>query len=142
MGEDLGISNSLGATMFQSKSVFLRMPLEMRNNIYFYILPSDIHVCVRDGKLSISKCLEPHQNIRSSNFAQETDMITYDGSERAPIWEDQKWASREKEWARRLRSTWGPHWMCDGIVGPGTVMDIALLLVCKTMYAVPTLPIE
>lgn len=88
---------------------------------------------VFENQLLILKCLDPDRDERSSSFPRDTGATPYNGRERAPasVW-DLSQNYPEHEWARRARSAWGPHWMCEELVG-GSVMDSALLLVCKMM---------
>lgn len=115
----------------QMQSHIFSLPLETRQSIYAALMPESIHVFLREGKVAISTCTAP-------NTARYLD-----GFER------RKPGKREEEaiWARRLRSSWGPHWQCEEVaqrMAPGhsdraeydsgghdTV--VAMLWVCKRM---------
>lgn len=111
----------------QEQCPFLELPLEIRHAIYTNVIPTPIHVFLREGRVAISPCGEPN-------------MSKYlNGCERRP--EDSQ--SAETIWADRLQSSWGPHWQCEevaqGVAGnteshitrAGTPMS--LIYACKRM---------
>jgi hypothetical protein len=72
------------------------LPLEIRRQIYGYVLPCSVHVYLDQGFLRLSVCTEP---CTSGGDGSRRDASEPWGDGRScPIWE------------RRLQSTWGPHW--------------------------------
>jgi hypothetical protein len=105
--------------MSQPTSALLRLPAELRHETYSYILPDGIHVRLVRGEIYFSPCLERSHPRPSPHI---------DGQERRSDKDD---VSR---WARRLDSSWGPHWMCEEHAM--TILnkfDLTLALVCKSM---------
>ncbi|KAF2647223.1 hypothetical protein K491DRAFT_741649 [Lophiostoma macrostomum CBS 122681] len=108
----------------QSESTLLRIPLEIRNQVLGYLITDQLHVILHKGALHWSICIEPEL------------AFDLDGSERNL----QGQTHSEKTWARRLRSSWGPHWRCEEFFqdrGRGKhTLDGALELdyVCKQVY--------
>ncbi|OIW26328.1 hypothetical protein CONLIGDRAFT_646505 [Coniochaeta ligniaria NRRL 30616] len=117
----------------QEQSPFFSLPPEVRDAIYTYILPNAIHVFLREGKVAISTCMDP----------EIAGFLT--GRERIPSEEELVGfgeRSSQTVWARRLRSSWGPHWQCEEIAqrttghrnSGGGESVMATLLVCRRMF--------
>lgn len=123
----------------QPASPFLRMPLELRHEVLSLLLPAQVHVWVRAGNLHVSICHEPDKNERSTAFMFKSDRTPYDGYERQYT-SGQYTSGQEPEsddtWARRLESSWGPHWMCEDHARAGHKLDLSILKVCKKLYVV------
>jgi hypothetical protein len=115
--------------MYQLQSRFLKVPLEIRHEIYSYVLPAQFHLYLQDDKLWLSACLEPDKNKSSSNSFQEPESYPYDGEERSSV----RFGGPDDIWARRLASSWGPHWMCEENIQTGNISAMSLLLLCKRM---------
>ncbi|RYP23576.1 hypothetical protein DL765_001090 [Monosporascus sp. GIB2] len=115
----------------QSQSRFFSMPIEIRQAIYAHIIPYAVHIFFQQDKVVVSACIElcPERDLsgfeRRSTGDWRTDAIM----------------------ARRLRSSWGPHWKCEEVaLGIGDSYDdkmcdvahdatmTAVLAVCKKMY--------
>lgn len=101
-------------------------PLELRRAIYSYILSEQIHITIQCGELHLLACVTPY-------LANERDI----GLERKSIAD---WPN-DAVLARRLRSSWGPHWRCEeeaqkvksGNKGEGTWDISVVLTLCKRM---------
>lgn len=115
--------------MEEQKSLLAGIPLEIRHSIYSYILPSQIHVCFRDGRLHLSPCQEPDKDPRSSCFIGKTDLFPSDGQERSP----DGCAMTTPLWVRRLQSSWSPHWMCEELADSQQLVTAPLFLVCRQL---------
>lgn len=131
--------------MSQNQSTLLRIPLELRNEVYSYLLPRQLHAYLRDNEIRLSTCFEPDKDARSSAYphkypfrkygecedkpSDDYDRHPYDGSERRS-WEG---PNQKLEYVRRLQSSWGPHWMCEEGAREGIGETMALLLACKQM---------
>jgi hypothetical protein len=117
--------------MSQPQSALLRLPAELRHDIYSYLLPDGIHAHLRGGKLNLSPCLE-HSYLRRNLYL--------DGDERDPAaqrgWTPTRgYPTDTPTHLRRLESTWGPHWMCEEQFSESKErFDMTLALVCKSMY--------
>ncbi|KAF1941834.1 hypothetical protein EJ02DRAFT_466276 [Clathrospora elynae] len=96
--------------MPQSESTPLSTPAEIQHEIFSYLLPSQIHICLRGDKFCVLACLLPD--------GDEDTKIGLDGYDRQPS-DDDGFPSTNATWARCLRSSWGPHWMCDEIALDG-----------------------
>lgn len=116
----------------QEQSPLFSLPPEVRDAIYTYILPNAIHIFLREGKVAASTCMEPE----IAKFRT--------GRERMPREEELagfRERSSQRVWARRLRSSWGPHWQCEEIVqrtaghrkSDTGKMVLKMLLVCRRM---------
>ena len=88
----------------QLRSKFFGTSLELRQQIYGYLIPDGVHVSFRQGNFSLSVCVQPDPN------------NSFDGNERrgleflpTPI------GTPDPLWMQRLRSTWGPHWECEEV---------------------------
>ncbi|KAI0415300.1 hypothetical protein F5X98DRAFT_347035 [Xylaria grammica] len=89
----------------QHESRLLSVPIEIRRAIYANAVPRQIHVFLSQGKLRLSACLEP-------NLGDHR----HDGRERGRdhvVGSNVRDPEAEARWARRLRSSWGPHWQCE-----------------------------
>jgi hypothetical protein len=106
-------------------------PIEIRRAIYVYLIPNGVHVFFRQGKIHLSVCVEP------------SPAGDHDGSDRKTTGSDRQtlddWFS-DTMWARRLQSSWGPHWKCEEVVSrtadnyeAACGINMAVLLVCKRM---------
>lgn len=124
------IRQTQGSIDPQTESALLRMPLEMRLEIYSYILSHhpQIHLSFWKGCLRLSPCSEPDKNKHSSNSLEPSTLKSHDGSEREP--ED-----NSHSYSSRLASTWGPHWMCEEnmIDTKANYMEFSLFRVCKRL---------
>ena len=89
--------------MPQSQSALLRLPTELRLQIYSYLLPNDVHVRLRNGTLLASACIQGDAPFRG-------DVSSYDIE-----YTDETWQVRvpTSVYARRRQSTWGLHWSCE-----------------------------
>jgi hypothetical protein len=136
--------------MLPQPSALLQLPLELRHEVYSYILPAQIHIRLEDNRLTLSMCMQPDKDKYSTASVQKFGGVPHDGYERKPYDPSVFQHASRLVWARRLRSTWGPHWTCeerltkepkeDGIgndLGP-----VGLLLVCRTMYVLSRLQVN
>ncbi|RYO91860.1 hypothetical protein DL762_001940 [Monosporascus cannonballus] len=115
----------------QSQSRFFPMPIEIRQAIYAHIIPSAVHLFLQqEDKVAVSACIGP---------CPERDLS---GMERRSTGD---WRT-DAIMARRLRSSWGPHWKCEEVaLGLGgsyadkmcdvarNVTMSAILAACKKM---------
>jgi hypothetical protein len=128
--------------MAQNRSMLLRIPLELRNEVYLYLLPHQLHAYLHNDRLRLSTCFEPDKDPRSSAHPHKVNLwqsgedprpadaqSPHDGSERRPY----ESANEELVYVRRLQSSWGPHWMCEERAGNGTGSTPVLLLACRKM---------
>jgi hypothetical protein len=120
--------------MSQLKGTLLQTPLEMRHEIYSYILPSHVHVCLRGDKFCLSTCQESDTEYMGGNYFLYTYHNSDDEHECHPMCN-----THSSVWARRLQSSWGPHWRCAENVEKSITLNIPLLLVCKMMSVFTTL---
>ncbi|KAK3688956.1 hypothetical protein B0T22DRAFT_378112 [Podospora appendiculata] len=120
-------------------SPFTTSPLEIRLAILASMgFPRAIHVFLRCGKIALSTCVEPSM---AENYLT--------GSERKPGGFLALTSDSELAWARRLQSTWGPHWQCEEMAqktpgyqqhqpednwdSDGAEAIMSLLFVCKKL---------
>ncbi|KAH3991025.1 hypothetical protein HBI55_211240 [Parastagonospora nodorum] len=85
-------------------------PLELRQLVYAYILPAQIHLRLEDHVLCIANCQQPDRGGRSaSSPCQELTLVALDGYERGTC--PSGFAKRVSTdvWAGGLESSWGPH---------------------------------
>ena len=89
--------------MTQPQSALLRLPTELRHEIYSYLLPSEVHVRLRDGNLCASACIRGGSPFRGHALSHDIRFT------------DETWQDRVSMsmYARRLQSTWGLHWSCE-----------------------------
>lgn len=106
-------------------------PIEIRYAIYVHFVPNRVHVFFRQGKIHLSMCVEP------------SPAGDHDGSDRKTTGSDRQTLDDwflDSIWARRLRSSWGPHWKCEEVAlrtddnyEAACGINMAVLLVCKRM---------
>jgi hypothetical protein len=123
--------------MYQLDSKLLRMPLEIRQAIVQYVLPAQLHINLDVNKISMSVCLAPENDERSTCCTYITHRNKFDGYERVSHRcenADERNAKINEIWARRLRSTWGPHWRCEQSTENGYTLDLSMFMVCKKLY--------
>jgi hypothetical protein len=101
--------------MSQLTSALLQTPFEIRHEIYSYILPPKIHVHLSDGKLCSKICWK--QDWKEWGCGHERSR-----------------GESTAGWARRLQSSWGPHWMCEEGVKKKNMLDTPILLICRQMF--------
>ncbi|KAF1995305.1 hypothetical protein P154DRAFT_445728 [Amniculicola lignicola CBS 123094] len=91
--------------MDRTKCPLLRVPVEIRLNIYDYLIPdhSQFHVHLEQDGATLSKCVNPNPI-----FTNSSGDHLYTGRERRD-----RTSHTDHVWARRLRSAWGPHWKCE-----------------------------
>ena len=99
----------------QEQSPLLSLPLEVRQAIFAYVIPSAIHVFLQQGKLAVSACVKPEI---ASELAG---------------WERRPWGDEYSEtlFGHRLQSSWGPHWQCEEAAG--SVGGMGVFFVCKKL---------
>ncbi len=127
MSSHLDQKNMIDAHMHsQRESKLVSAPAEIRRAIYANTIPSQIHAFLSQGRIQLSVCLQP-------NLGDDH----HDGHERETRGEELSQA----KWARRLRSSWGPHWECEQVAFAENT-DVHehcrnhihnLLVVCKKM---------
>jgi hypothetical protein len=93
--------SDLTTSMPQHPSPLMRLPTELRLEIYSYLLPSQFHIRFLQGKLYVTTCLQPDPD-------DPDDFFTPAMPHRYA-----RWNEMDPVWARRCASTWGPHWKCD-----------------------------
>ncbi|RYP90037.1 hypothetical protein DL770_003817 [Monosporascus sp. CRB-9-2] len=108
----------------QAQSRLFSLPVELRQAIYDHIIPYAVHLFQQDKNVTISACIEPypdrHLSGRERYFAGD-------------------WRT-DATMARRLRSSWGPHWNCEevarrtGVGHDDETTLTAILATCKKMY--------
>ncbi|UPL00361.1 hypothetical protein LCI18_011295 [Fusarium solani-melongenae] len=108
----------------KTRSRLLLAPAEIRHVIYEHLLPHGIHVFRQGAKLCCSACVG----------ASSDDE---DGSERQATGDPMS----DTVWARRLESSWGPHWLCEELAlnmdkaqRPVSRVDLAIAFTCKQLY--------
>ncbi|KAH7253435.1 hypothetical protein B0J15DRAFT_560777 [Fusarium solani] len=106
------------------RSRLLLAPAEIRHIIYEHLLPHGIHVFRQGAGLCCSACVG----------ASGDDE---DGSERQTTGDSMS----DTVWARRLASSWGPHWLCEELAlsmdkaqRPVSRVDLAIAFTCKQLY--------
>ena len=99
-------------------------PYDIRRAIYVHLITNQIHVFLRQGKIHLSVCVEPSPAGDHYGFERRTSG---------------DWSS-DTIWARRLRSSWGPHWKCEEVASrindnyeAAYGINVVVLLVCKRM---------
>jgi hypothetical protein len=122
----------------QPGSKLFSTPLEIRQEIYSYLIPYGLHAYLSDrGQLQLSGCVEPCVN------------GGMEGDERRGM---EDFSPEDPVWLRRLMSSWGPHWRCEEMAQriqywfPGASKidasdsnkDLTVLRVCKKMYVLHT----
>jgi hypothetical protein len=130
--------------MSHPQSAFLRLPAELRHEIYSYVLPNDIHMRLQGEKCFMAACIEYSSPWHNSKWADGYERERSDGSNLG-------YHVEKAVFVRRLQSTWGPHWMCEenAFGWHPNVLDVAsedtsdvqaeyrpdltLLLVCTSM---------
>jgi hypothetical protein len=115
--------------MSQVESTLLQTPLEIRQEIYSYVLPSQVHVCLRNGKFTWSRCQNPGADYRDfygHNRNYDRDFVS------GPL---QGYVPKVVR-VRRIQSTWGPHWMCEEDLETKNTLDISVFLVCRRVCVV------
>jgi hypothetical protein len=115
--------------MSQLESTLLQLPLEISHEIYSYILPSQVHVCLRGNKLCLSKCLDPTADFRDFYGHNRDYPLSLVCTPRTI----RDFVSHVVR-VRRIQSTWGPHWMCEEDMKTTNTLDISLFLVCRRVY--------
>ncbi|KAK8015581.1 hypothetical protein PG991_008469 [Apiospora marii] len=124
---DLGTSTMFDAAMHaQLDSQFMSAPTEIRRSIYQHLIaPSSIHVFLSPrGRLQVSTCLEPPISPPLGGWHQTA-------YKRRP----KDAGDHDPTWARRLMSSWGPHWKCEEASHTHDLDYISILLsVCKKMF--------
>ncbi|KAF1847998.1 uncharacterized protein K460DRAFT_414631 [Cucurbitaria berberidis CBS 394.84] len=118
----------------QSGSPLLQAPYDIRCAIYSYLIPDQVHVHLREGKISVSECV-PNPAVHATDPGLER-------KEGLPL-KDAEWTREDTDtWSTRLRSTWGPHWKCEETMLQAQRDDAtmystieALLWTCKKMRA-------
>jgi hypothetical protein len=90
----------------QCASALIQLPYDVRRVILDLLVPPAVHLHRHKGNIVASMCV-------SSNAIYNQDL----GSERKEdlLPDEDGWIPYENNciWARRLRSTWGPHWRCE-----------------------------
>ncbi|KAH7065907.1 hypothetical protein BKA63DRAFT_524855 [Paraphoma chrysanthemicola] len=106
---------------------FFKLPLELRQAIYGYLVPYGVHLNLRPDIFSLSVCVQPRPN--DSFYGGERRWVDYP---RGP----------EPIYPRRLRSSWGHHWECEEIaLGTNHTVEalrdssMDFMLTCKKMRA-------
>ncbi|KAF2002009.1 hypothetical protein P154DRAFT_521180 [Amniculicola lignicola CBS 123094] len=122
----------------------LRAPLDIRLNIYDYFLPDhgQFHVCLEQDKVVLAPCVNPDPKDKSPASQLPTDAFRNSeiptGNERGYD-KDMMTICDNDVWARRLRSTWGPHWECEEKSREqdqeGMADANAILHVCRKMHS-------
>ncbi|KAK8057588.1 hypothetical protein PG996_011525 [Apiospora saccharicola] len=112
----------------QLDSQFMSAPAETRRAIYQHIVTSSsIHIFLSpQGHLQVSTCLEPSISPPLGGFHQ-----TPSERRRCP----KNAGENDPTFARRLMSSWGPHWECEE-ASQARDLDCTsnLLSVCKKMF--------
>lgn len=114
----------------QYDSRLMSAPAEIRRAIYQHLAPASIHIFMSpQGRLDVSVCLEPPI---SPSLVED---FFLDGYERRPSdGAPSDYASAESTWARRVASSWGPHWKCEEAAHANDRYHAGdLLSVCKKM---------
>lgn len=112
----------------QSTSCLFRVPIEIRRAIYADLVDiAGIHISLSSqGGVRLTRCLGPDLGAENS------------GDERRPRGHDPD----DRIWARRVASTWGPHWECEetalakdqkGHQDIHTTLRGSFLIICKRL---------
>ncbi|KAI0522229.1 hypothetical protein F5B22DRAFT_466099 [Xylaria bambusicola] len=104
----------------QRESRLLSAPVEIRRAIYAMIIPREIHAFLSRGRLRLSVCLEPNLGDDSHDGRERRSGTDHEGI---------------SKWARRLRSSWGPHWECEETSHARYQSNIhGFLFLCKQVF--------
>ncbi|KAH7079469.1 hypothetical protein FB567DRAFT_532638 [Paraphoma chrysanthemicola] len=112
-------------THLQRYSRFFQLPHDIQRLIYEALVPSAVHIQVREGRTIVSKCASPQAMDEEDDGESRREGLPFGGG---------KWNFEDTHiHAQRLRSCWGPHWRCEELArktrGGGLT---GLLSVCKT----------
>lgn len=108
----------------QIGSPLCRLPLEIRKQIFAYLVPPRIHIQLsrdnvnKNAVLRLSSCV----NVNLTGDCYCFDRRRTDDPP-------------QEIWARRLQSPWGIHWRCEELSGqPQHSSAWSLMASCKSMY--------
>jgi hypothetical protein len=79
----------------------LQAPYDIRREILNYLIPSSVHVLHTCGRLELSECIGCPKVPRYGVFHDRQQGLLNDDP------------NRQERLARRLMSSWGPHWRCE-----------------------------
>lgn len=117
------VSNMASCAQLQSR--LLQAPFDVRNAILLHLCPDVVHVHLLGSKLVITECVSPEAIHEDGDGDERREGILAD--------ENQWNFEHTFVWARRLMSTWGPHWRCEEVAAGKQVLLEPLLRVCKMM---------
>ncbi|KAH7353174.1 hypothetical protein BKA66DRAFT_613645 [Pyrenochaeta sp. MPI-SDFR-AT-0127] len=89
----------------QIDSKLFSTALELREDIYGYLIPYGVHASISRGRILLSVCVQDDPN--RSRAGDERSGLDDDGVN-SPLF-----GVEDPLLLQRLRSTWGPHWKCQ-----------------------------
>jgi hypothetical protein len=85
--------------------MFLKIPYDVRRQIYDHIVPSSVHMWTTGGVTRLFSCVTPPAAAHGDLDKECQEGLSFEEAERDE--------SHTKTWAARLQSAWGPHWKCE-----------------------------
>ncbi|KAH7071244.1 hypothetical protein BKA63DRAFT_69539 [Paraphoma chrysanthemicola] len=132
---NMPINASLHAdTHLQRDSPFFQLPYDIRRLIYEVMVPSVVHIQLREGKAIVTECASPQAMNEEDDGESRRGGLPIGGG---------KWNFEDTHiHAQCLRSCWGPHWRCEesarkkrsgGLVGLLSVCRMFNVEVCEVL---------
>jgi hypothetical protein len=97
----MSLSSTFDTVNSQLECQLLQAPYDIRREILNYLVPSSVHVFHTCGRLELSECVGCPQ-VSRYGVGEERQQGLLDND-----------PYRQERLARRLVSSWGPHWKCE-----------------------------
>ncbi|RNJ56331.1 hypothetical protein D7B24_007386 [Verticillium nonalfalfae] len=131
----------------EAQRAMFRLPVELWWDIFDYLNTPPLHLSYRGQHVVLSDCLTPNPSCDDDGAERypEVEATPHNSTMNESRWGDAWYdgmtcskGSRDTDaiMAKRLRSTWGPHWRCEAASSDGDLGVRKLLLVCKHIEAI------
>lgn len=128
-------TGSFNMTDPQLQSGFFRLPIELRDEIYRRLDLPAFHLCRQGQRIVLSTCKTPNPSHEDDGSERHRSVYpSLNPADYLRFSNSADYLVSKPEWARRLRSTWGPHWACEESLADEGAGVASRMLVCKRMY--------